>query len=83
MSKLKSMILKVQRPLATNDADAPWLFYDEIRYNFLAIADHRIPKALKDLMGDSFKCYISIKPEDYDDFFETLENAVKLPDYGW
>lgn len=50
-------IVKLQRPLSTNEPDVPWLLYGEGRTNHVLIPDSMVPQEVKDAMGDRAKRY--------------------------
>jgi hypothetical protein len=50
-------IVKVQRPLRTNDPLEPWLIYDESRARQSQIPASSIPKYAKDAMGSDHKAF--------------------------
>ena len=49
--------VKVQRPIMTNDAAAPWLIYDRERKHEESVPGHLIPSHVRKAMGDDFKAY--------------------------
>lgn len=53
------MIVKVQRPLATNDPSAPWLIYDEARSFYQMVPEAEVPASVKEAMGDDAKGYFN------------------------
>ncbi len=50
-------IVKVQRPIVTNDPDAPWLMYDEKREHMTQVPDRLIPTYVRDAVGKDLKAY--------------------------
>ena len=50
-------IVKVQRPLATNDAALPWLIYDRNRRHVAEVPQSIIPAHVRKAMGKSAKAY--------------------------
>lgn len=52
-----TMIIKVQRYLAGNHPDRPWLMYDKDRKYEGEIPEAQIPDAIKKMMGNDLKFY--------------------------
>jgi hypothetical protein len=50
-------IIKVQRPLMTNDESAPWLIYDKSRKRQQQIPESVVPPAVVKAMGNDAKGY--------------------------
>ena len=50
-------IVKVQRPIVSNDPDDPWLIYDKARKHECEVPDAAIPKHVRKAMGSDFKAY--------------------------
>lgn len=50
-------IVKVQRPVRTNDPQSPWLVYDESRKRQSQHPAATIPKYIKDAMGSDYKAF--------------------------
>ena len=55
------IIVKVQRPIASNSADAPWLIYEKGATKRQLISDSQITEATKLAMGDDHKGYFKAK----------------------
>lgn len=53
------MIVKIQRPVTSNDADMPWLIYNERQTYHVMIADADIPAEVKRAMRGDFKAYFN------------------------
>jgi hypothetical protein len=54
------MIVKLQRPLASNDKDPPWMVYDHKRKYQAMISDADIPDRIKSAMRADPKGYFSV-----------------------
>lgn len=52
-------IVKVQRPLITNDLNAPWLIYDESRKRTQQLPDKVVPDRVKKAMKGDFKAFFN------------------------
>ena len=50
-------IVKVQRPIMTNDPSAPWLIYDAARKHVTEVPEMAIPQHIRAAMGDDYKAY--------------------------
>ena len=50
-------IVKLQRPLSSNEPDVPWLIYGKGRTNMATIPDSMIPAEVRAAMGDKAKRY--------------------------
>lgn len=50
-------VVKVQRPVRTNDPQAPWMIYDASRKRQSQTPDASIPKHVKDAMGGDYKAF--------------------------
>lgn len=50
-------IVKVQRPIASNAADPPWLVYDKTRKHYETIPAGAIPESVKKALGSDAKGY--------------------------
>jgi len=50
-------IVKVQRPIATNDPDDPWLIYDKARKHQIQVPARLIPRWARIKMGDDHKAF--------------------------
>lgn len=52
-------VVKVQRPLATNDVpgNPPWYIYDAKRVHRQLIPEHHVPRSVRDAMGGDMKAY--------------------------
>jgi len=50
-------IVKVQRPVTTNDPTAPWLIYDKERKHVQQRPAHLIVNHVKEMMGNDYKMY--------------------------
>jgi hypothetical protein len=52
-----SEIVKVQRPLSSNDMGNPWLIYDEARKHVAHMPEASVEPSLKAAMGSDAKGY--------------------------
>jgi hypothetical protein len=52
-------IVKVQRPVKTNDPTEPWLIYDRRRNHEVMVPAAAIPEHVKKALGDDFKGYFT------------------------
>ena len=50
-------IVKVQRPIFTNDPNEPWLIYDRWHQHIESKLPHRIREDTRKAMGSDFKGY--------------------------
>ena len=50
-------IVKVQRPIATTDPDAPWLIYDRASKHVEHRPDRMVRREIKDKMGGAYKAF--------------------------
>jgi hypothetical protein len=50
-------VVKVQRPLATNDSNQPWLVYDEDKSRVESIPAYKVPEHVKEQMLSLPKAY--------------------------
>lgn len=59
-------IVKVQRPISTNDKHIPWMVYDQLRARMCHIPEKDVPAEVKEALGNDFKA-----------FFEATWNEAK------
>jgi hypothetical protein len=52
-----TQIVKVQRPIMTNDPDQPWLMYDRERKHVTEVPDAIVPAYVKTAMREDYKAY--------------------------
>ncbi len=60
-------LFKVQRPMRSTQADAPWLFYTErmrAQGESIEIPTSKVPDRIKREMGVAFKCYLYLNITD-------------------
>ncbi len=50
-------IVKVQRPLFSNDPGMPWLMYDQFRARQVQVPDYEIPEPIKIALKSRPKAY--------------------------
>lgn len=53
--------VKVQPPIYTNDAEMPWLVYDQLKSRVCHIPDKQIPKHVKTAMNGCQKGFFHAK----------------------
>lgn len=54
-------IAKIQRPLATNDPDSPWLLYTEDSSVMIFVPDREVPEEVRKIVGQRPKAYFEIQ----------------------
>ena len=50
-------IVKVQRPIMSNDPDDPWLIYDKARKHMTQVPARAIQQSIKSAMGQDYKAF--------------------------
>lgn len=73
-----SVIVKVQRPLASTEADAPWMIYDKGRERVYMTNGSNVPAFFRALMGDDYKAffYATLTADEY-------QITSRAPEQDW
>jgi len=72
------VVLKVQRPIVTNDPDAPWMLYDGAHKNTAFVKQADVPEQLRSAMGTGHKLFIEVEVID-----GHMQIIRTVPDPGW
>jgi hypothetical protein len=85
MGRVTEQLVKVQRPLSTNDPEAPWLLYGKGRANTAMIPQRLVPDAIKQAMNGQAKAFFWGSLEPSPDMPGTFIWALskRAPDPGW
>lgn len=70
--------VKIQRPIVSNDPDAPWLMYFEDGNSpNIVVADKDVPENIKKAMGKNYKIYVKGKLDIINGIFIFTDEDVK------
>lgn len=73
----KELVVKVQKPIMTNEVEPLWLIYDEEREHTFQIKQSEVPQNIKDIIGHRNKAYFRAT---YEDVGHCTTRVVLLPE---
>ncbi len=74
----KQIILKIQKPVTTNDPNIPWLVCNQTRSIFFYLSEKSVNAKIKQYMDQKFKIFVSVDLMD-----NKLDSAELVKDQGW
>lgn len=74
----KQIILKIQKPVTTNDPNIPWLVYNQTRSMLFYLSEKDVNAKIKQYMDQKFKIFVSVDLMD-----NKLDSAELVKDQGW